>query len=394
MLIAFLILFLIVPPPVAGAILHRGVEVGQARAGAAPSGSRRALWVVRDGLLSPKAIDRMVADAAGAGITDLFVQVRGRGDAYYVSSLAPLAPALRETEATNGPFDPLARVLDRAHARNIRVHAWINVYLASSWSPLPRGHVVDVHPEWLAVDAAGRSMGEMSRRRLQKELTEGAYLDPANPEVTAYLVALGRELATNYPLDGIHLDYVRYPHMDVGYSGAARREFRARTGFDPVVLSAHGRSRLSPARKAVLDAEWAAYKADCVTRFVRELRTALRQTRPGMALTAAVKPDPEIARRRYGQDWVRWIREDLVDVVTPMMYSPSLREVRRQVALVTTEVPGDRMWAGIAVYNQSLSSAARKIEAAEDAGFGGISIFSYNSVPGGGRGLSRLNRGR
>jgi uncharacterized lipoprotein YddW (UPF0748 family) len=64
--------------------------LGAARpAPAAPSsGELRGLWVVRTALVSPQAVDQVVDDAAEAGLNALFVQVRGRGDAFYRSSLA------------------------------------------------------------------------------------------------------------------------------------------------------------------------------------------------------------------------------------------------------------------------------------------------------------------
>ena len=79
----------------------------------------------------------MVADAARAGITDLFVQVRGRGDAYYESSIVPAALPLRDAWKRHGRYDPLEDVLESAHARGIRVHAWMNVYLVQSGSDVP-----------------------------------------------------------------------------------------------------------------------------------------------------------------------------------------------------------------------------------------------------------------
>jgi uncharacterized lipoprotein YddW (UPF0748 family) len=131
-----------------------------------------------------------------------------------------------------------------------------------------------------------------------------------------------------------------------------------------------------------------------VTALVKAVREACRGRRPDIALSVAVKPDADAAFARFGQDWVRWVREDLVDFVTPMMYSPSARTVERQAAAMTARVPAERVWAGISVYNQPLRSAAAKIRSLRAAGFGGISIFSYNSLPPGGSALKRLGGAR
>ena len=43
------------------------------------------------------------------------------------------------------------------------------------------------------------------------------YLDPGSPDVQEYLLSIVRELVTNYPIDGIHFDYIRYMQTDAGY---------------------------------------------------------------------------------------------------------------------------------------------------------------------------------
>ncbi len=357
----------------------------------------RALWVVRDGLLDPGEIRRMVADAAGAGITDLFVQVRGRGDAYYESDLVPPGKALVDAWRRHGHYDPLALVLELAHARGIRVHAWMNVYLVSSDGDPPAGHVVREHPEWVAVDRRGTAMTAMSRRALKSDWTEGVYLEPGSSGVVDRFVSVVEELLARYPVDGVHLDYVRYPAMDVGYSEGMRAGFRRRTGVDPLELAgnevglrrAHGDDGYETLRR-----EWRAFKAAQVTALVASVREASRRMRPELMLSAAVKPDPDQALDQVGQDWVRWVETGLVDVVAPMMYSKSGSVVRRQAEALAARVPPDRVWPGIAVYNQSLSAAAEKIRSCRDAGLRGVSIYSYNSMPGGGAGLERLSRVR
>src|SRR5262245_3689254 len=91
-------------------------------------GELRGLWVVRTALVSPEAVDRVVADASAAGLNALFVQVRGRGDAFYESDAVARSPLLYGQPQD---FDPLARLLSQARARGLEVHAWVNVLLTS-----------------------------------------------------------------------------------------------------------------------------------------------------------------------------------------------------------------------------------------------------------------------
>src|SRR5215471_16031791 len=83
----------------------------------------RALWVVRTTMETPESVHSLVQRAKDNGFTDLLVQVRGRGDAYYNSSLEPRAEPLAGQPAA---FDPLAMTIGEAHHYGIKVHAWIN----------------------------------------------------------------------------------------------------------------------------------------------------------------------------------------------------------------------------------------------------------------------------
>lgn len=82
----------------------------------------RALWVIRHQMKTPQSIDSVLKFAAANQITDLFVQVRGRGDAYYHSRFEPKAEEIPEN------FDPLGYLLIKANRKKIRIHAWVNMF--------------------------------------------------------------------------------------------------------------------------------------------------------------------------------------------------------------------------------------------------------------------------
>jgi len=258
-----------------------------------------AVWVVRDLLLSPADIRSMVDHAQRAGITDLFLQVRGRGDAYYESDLVPVAPSLREAWKRHGRYDPLRLALDLAHERGIRVHAWMNVYLVWSGDDPPAGHVILEHPEWVAADRGGNSMAGMTARRLKSEKTEGVYLEPGNGEVLRYFLEVTGELLARYPVDGIHLDYVRYPMLDVSYTDVMRAGFRRHTGVDPLELEGNERGLRRDHGDAGYEAlylKWKNFKAAQVSALVAQVSRAARRVRPDLILSAAGKPDAVQAR--------------------------------------------------------------------------------------------------
>src|SRR5262244_4019760 len=113
-----------------------------------PRPETRALWVKRTTMVSPESVRALVMRAKENGFTDLIVQVRGRGDAFYNSRIEPRAEDL----AGQAPdFDPLALTIDEAHRVGIKVHAWINIYLVANIESLPRSkeHLIYKHPEWV-----------------------------------------------------------------------------------------------------------------------------------------------------------------------------------------------------------------------------------------------------
>ena len=83
----------------------------------------RALWIVRDHITSKRSIDEVIQFAESNKYNVLFVQIRGRGDAYYSSKLVPRTHLLKKND-----FDPLQYILKKVKNRNIKIHAWMNVY--------------------------------------------------------------------------------------------------------------------------------------------------------------------------------------------------------------------------------------------------------------------------
>jgi len=343
----------------------------------------RALWVVRYSLTSIGSVDRVVEMADQMNMNTLLVQVRGRGDAYYPSEIAPRA---EELEAMPRDYDPFTRLIERAHAQGLEVQAWINCYLV--WSagrpPSSQLHVVNAHPDWIAVRSDGRKLVEMVPEEFQEERVEGMYLAPGNPEVRRHLRDVVREIVTHYHVDGIHLDYVRNPEPDVGYDAGTRTAFMREFGIDPASFASSPDSsllaRVGEDGIADLRARWMQWQRDQVTAFVRDVRNDLDLINPKLKLTAAVIADQTAALNRYLQDWPRWLREGLLDAAIPMAYSPNTVTVVRQLAAARSIPTEHHLYAGIAIYNESAREAADKIRRARGLGFDGVALFSYDAV--------------
>lgn len=304
----------------------------------------RGLWVVRTGLTSPEAIDSIVEEASRAGFNALFAQVRGRGDAFYASRLVPRSVLLEGQPAS---FDPLAHLIRRARARGLAVHAWVNVLLTAGFGvPVPAGHVLGQHPDWVMVPRGARGPD-----------VEGHYLSPAHPGVAAHLEAVVAELLRGYAVDGLHLDFIRYPSADYDYSPAALASFARGGNADPTAWDAH--------RRATLDS------------LVERLSRTARATQPRVLVSAAVVPDLAQALNHKWQDWPGWAARGWVDALCPMAYTPDTRLFRAQVDEARGQAPGVSIWAGVGAWRLDTPSVVEKIQAARSGGAAGVLLFSH-----------------
>lgn len=370
-------------------------SVAPVRAAEAPD-EVRGLWVLRSSLTSPQRIAELVRTATTGGYNTLLVQVRGRGDAYYDSAIDPRATELSTQPAS---FDPLGATLAAAHAAGLKVHAWVNVNLVASASTLPRAreHVVVRHPEWLMVPrdlatALGRLdpktagyVGQLARwTRGQSDSVEGLYLSPIPAGAQDYTLAVITDLMRSYALDGLHLDYMRYPSADFDYSRAALQDFRAvLVGAAPVAE----RERLD--RLATSDPlawtrmypdAWGTFRRERLTTLVARIHAVVKAERPPALVSSAVVPDPEVARVLKLQDWTAWAKAGVLDVVCPMAYATTVDDFSAQVAAATAAAHGRPMWAGIGAWRLPVERSAEHLAAARRAGAAGVLLFSYDSL--------------
>ncbi|NOQ21490.1 MAG: family 10 glycosylhydrolase [Candidatus Aegiribacteria sp.] len=328
----------------------------------------RYFWVVRDGLESPESIDSLVDRAAEAGANGIIVQVAGRAEAYYMSSILPAA-------TFQDGFDPLAYTIARARPRGMEVHAWINAFLVWSapYPPNDSTHIWYTHPEWFMADKYGRSTREYTRDECDRNGLVGATLSPALPEVRAFLADIAREIAVNYNVDGIHLDYIRYPNPSFGFEPLSTGAFFLETGLDPLDMF-----RRYGENDEFRDI-WSFWKICHVTRTVETVRSVLRSEAPGVLLSCAVMADPHEARSHYSCDWRSWLESGLVDFVCTMAYTTNAQKAR-ELAVLGAAVCPERVIHGIGIYNQPMSSAFTGASEALSRGCGGVCVFSLSSL--------------
>jgi uncharacterized lipoprotein YddW (UPF0748 family) len=365
----------------------------------------RALWVTRVSLTTPRSVSAVVQTARVSGFNTLLVQVRGRGDAYFESVLEPRADSLAGQPSG---FDPLESLIAQAHAEGLRVHAWLNVNLIASATELPasRAHLVYRHPEWLMLPRplayelsrigvrSPEYLGRLARWTRAADDVEGLFVSPIHPGAADHLVSVVDDLAHRYALDGVHVDYIRYPGAEFDYSRLALQAFRQ--DLD-AAMTADERHRFDPNSMTALLAatdtyseRWAGFRRSRLNSLVLRLSTAVKARRPEALFSAAVYPEPVEATTRRFQDWPMWLENRWIDVVCPMAYTPDASVFASQIASVRQAAGDQPVWAGIGAYRLSPAQTVENIETARRLGASGIVLFSYDSLVHPPRGLDYL----
>lgn len=138
-------------------------------------------------------------DLHDANFNTIMFQVRSRGDLAYYSEIEPYGKEFTGTLGGDPGYDVLEFLIDEAHKRGMEVHGWFVTYPVHNGKTKPShpDHVTNKHPEYCVLHQEGSSYKW--------------WLNPGLPEVREYLRSIVREMVSNYDIDGIHYDYIRYP---------------------------------------------------------------------------------------------------------------------------------------------------------------------------------------
>ena len=242
----------------------------------------RAAWHTSAAARHPRGWDGLMEKLSKLGINTLFVHWQSAGTALYKTR-------------SSGRTDPLADALAAGKKQGVSVHAWVTCWTLDG---------ADAN-QTAQLTREGRLMRDSSGNTLP-------WLCPSLPENRALIIDGLRDLA-RHGVQGIHLDYVRYPDSQGCYAAATRRAFEAELG-KPVttwpadVLPGGGQA-----------AAFQHFRCATITAFVREAHDAVRAINPSIRLSAAVyTPDSAIG---FGQAWPDWVRDGLIDFACPMIYT-------------------------------------------------------------------------
>ena len=226
-----------------------------------------------------------------ANFNTVLFQTRTRGDVLYRSGIEPMNSILTGRENSDPGYDPLAFAVEECHKRGMECHAWMVAIPLGS-----RRHA--------------QRLGKKSVTRWQPEIcvsyNRQYFLNPGHPKTKEYLMSLVREVVSRYDVDGIHLDYLRYPNK--------ARNFPDRTQY----------------RRYAQGRDLAQWRRDNLTEILRHIYKGVKQLKPWVKVsTCPVGKYRDVARysskgwnafHSVHQDVQGWLGEGIQDQIYPMLY--------------------------------------------------------------------------
>ncbi|MCX7014222.1 MAG: family 10 glycosylhydrolase, partial [Candidatus Sumerlaeota bacterium] len=346
-------------------LMPLAVSAASSAAPASPPKETRALWVTRWDYKTPDDVRAIIRNAAACYFNLVLFQVRGAATTFYPSSLEPWAYELTsKTPATlgrNPGFDPLRVALNEARQRGVELHAYINVL--PGWKdkdvpPKSSKQVRAIHPDWFLFTRAGKPMPAQGFY---------AFLNPMRPEVKDHVTAIVRELLDNYDLDGLHLDYIRFPgeyqNGDVGYDPVSLKLFQQKCGATP-----------DQAPEA-----WDQFRMDAVTDVVRRIYTTAKARKPSLMVSAAVTASRDKGLKENRQNALEWLNGGCVDCLMPMNYTADLTLFKTRAEDFLSQRKRGLIYMGIQA-DKGEKVLRDEIALTRSLGAHGLGVFAYSNL--------------
>ncbi len=326
----------------------------------------RAVWVSTNFRLDwpPHSYNSQVQKSKLEEILDLikvknlntvYFQVRSNGTVLFKSSFEPFSPYFTGIVGVMPDYDPLKFAVEQAHKRGLELHAWVNVIrcFAGPESYILKNpeHLFVKHPNWIVKYIKN---GEVSY-----------WLNPGLPAVRKYLTNLLVELAEKYNLDGIQLDYFRYPGKSFNDSSSYNKYGN---GFS-------------------LD-KW---RRKNLTDLLAEIYKKIKKVKPYLKIGVTPLGIYKNYNKLNGlegfsdvfQDTRAWLRKKITDYLTPQIYwalggNPDFKVLAKEWIKNSF---GRNIVLGIAAYKPEVRSQIDSIIAfSRNIGASGIAFFRYSNI--------------
>ncbi len=300
--------------------------------------------------------ERSIKELATAGINMILPNMAWAGVAHYNSSVLPQSNKFKQYG------DQIAQCVEAAHKHNMEVHVW--------------------KITWNLEGAPKEFVEKMQKERRTQVSDKGEtinWLCPSHPENVKLELNAIMEIVRNYDVDGIHLDYIRYPGSRACFCQECKKRFTLATrqvikDFPASVLPKSGEHG-----QAYID-----WRAQQITRLVRLIHKRAKAIKPDIKISTAVFGGYPSCVTSIGQDWIAWAKAGYVDFVCPMNYTEDAKYftdlLENQLARMPKDVaiyPG----IGATASNSLLTSDAvvGQIHLARFLGASGWTIFDYSA---------------
>ncbi len=275
------------------------------------------------------------------GINTVFFQVKPDGTALWRSRILPWSDTLTGNIGQDPGYDPLQFILDEAHKRGMKVHAWFNPYRVSTNTKpatvtalnntlqLRPASVFVLHRDWI------------------RTASDRFVLDPGIPAARDWITSIVAEVVSNYAIDGVQFD-------DYFYTETATSPLN-----DSATFRQYGAGFASKA-------DWRRHNTQLlieqVSRTIKQLKPAvefgvspagvwrnLSHDAAGSDTRGAAAYDEAYADTR------RWVQLGLLDYIAPQLYWPFARQAARYDVLArwwanVVQPTHTRLYIGVALY--------------------------------------------
>lgn len=329
----------------------------------------RGVWVTNvdsEVLDSQTSIEEAMSFLANHHFNVVFPVVWNDGVTLYPSEImeerfgVPIDPAYEGR-------DPLAEIIDAAHAHDIAVVPWFEFGFAARHAGSTPTGILDQHPEWVARTPEGD-------RVIKNDFH---WMNAFHPEVEDFVVALVHEVATTYDIDGVQGDD-RLPAQPVegGYAPATVEQYQAdHDGADPP-SDPH-------------DDAWKSWRANQLNSIAKRIYQDMKAIRP----TLQVSWSPSIypwGYDEYLQEWPSWVRNDRADWIHPQVYrrdTTAYRETLESQFPHEVGIPESyrtRIYPGVLLqvgdYRMTPEEAVQVVQINRDMGLNGEVFFFYEGL--------------
>ncbi len=315
----------------------------------------RAVWNHSGLGAYPGDWNRSAKELAAAGINMILPNMAWAGVAHYPSQVLP------QSKTFSQYGDQLAQCVTAAREYGLEVHVW---KITWNLEGAPKEFVEKLRE-------AGRTQVSATGKLFN-------WLCPSHPENVQLELESVLEIITNYDVDGIHLDYIRYPGSHACYCDECRKRFVLATRLEIEKWP----TEVLPKTGKHAD-RYIAWRTQQITRLVRLLHKRAREVDPEIKISAAVFGSYPACVTSIGQDWIAWAKAGYIDFVCPMNYTEDTdyftELLNNQLALLPE---GFAIYPGIgATASNSLlkpDAVVEQIYLSRSLGGSGWAIFDYS----------------